>query len=176
MVTVKGDYADFLCPTADMLKLSYILVSLLVVTPVVAADLSGRASVIDGDTIEIQGQRIRFDGIDAPESRQQCQNANGRSYRCGRVSAEALDAFLVRSRPTICTITGKSWDRLVGICRRADGQDVNRFMVREGHAIDWPKYSNGRYAAEQRQARSAKRGIWAGPFEWPCVVRGARCE
>ena len=141
-----------------------------------AAEIIGRASVVDGDTIEIQGQRIRFDGIDAPEARQQCQDATGQPYRCGRVSAEALDAFLAKSRPTACTVTGKSWERFVAVCRRADVTDVNRWMVANGDAIDWPKYSRGRYAPEQRQAKAARRGIWAGTFEWPCVVRGAKCE
>lgn len=141
-----------------------------------AAEVSGRASVIDGDTIEIQGQRIRFDGIDAPEARQQCEDATGKSYRCGKSSADALDGFLAKSRPTSCRITGKSWDRLVGICRRADGTDVNRWMVLQGMAIDWPKYSRGKYAGDQARAQSAKRGLWAGRFEWPCIVRGAKCE
>ena len=45
--------------------------------------IAGRASVLDGDTIEIRGERIRLFGIDAPESRQMCANANGQSYRCG---------------------------------------------------------------------------------------------
>ncbi|MCO6407365.1 thermonuclease family protein [Hoeflea alexandrii] len=149
---------------------------LVATSPAAASDIAGRASVVDGDTIEIQGKRIRFDGIDAPEARQSCQDATGKSYRCGRVSAEALDAFLAKSRPTACTVTGKSWDRFVAACRRADGADVNRWMVANGHAIDWPKYSRGRYASVQREAKAQKRGIWAGKFEWPCVVRGAKCD
>lgn len=141
-----------------------------------AADLTGRASVIDGDTIEINGTRIRFDGIDAPESRQTCENASGNPYRCGKVSANALDEFLSKSRPTTCTATGKSYDRVVGHCRRADGQDVNHWMVRNGHAIDWPKYSKGRYASAQRESETERLGIWSGAFQPPCVIRRSKCD
>lgn len=141
-----------------------------------SAEITGRASVIDGDTIEIAGTRIRFDGIDAPESRQTCENASGKPYRCGQASATALDKFLAQSRPTTCTTTGKSYDRLIGHCTRADGADVNAWMVRNGHAIDWPKYSHGRYAADQAEAQDERRGLWSGSFQEPCVVRQTRCN
>lgn len=142
----------------------------------VAAEIVGRASVIDGDTIEVNGIRIRFEGIDAPESRQICNNASRKAYRCGQISAIALDAFLSKSRPTACTATGKSYNRIVGYCRRADGEDVNQWMVRNGHAVDWTKYSQGRYLAEQREARGLRRGIWSGSFQMPCEVRGSKCD
>ncbi len=161
-----------------MRELVCVAVALLLAmtTQAQAQEVTGRASVVDGDTIEIHGQRIRFDGIDAPEARQRCEDAGGKAYRCGKVSADALDAFLAKSRPTSCQITGKSWDRLVGTCHRADGADVNRWMVQQGHAIDWPKYSRGRYVADQKKAQASSRGLWAGRFEWPCVVRGAKCD
>lgn len=53
--------------------------------------------------------------------------------------------------------------------------DVNRWLVANGYAIEWPKYSKGRYADEQLKAMDAKAGIWSGSFDLPCVVRGVRC-
>jgi len=91
-------------------KLGLLLVAVsFFAAPAFAAEIAGRASVVDGDTIEIAGQRIRFDGIDAPESRQVCRTASGEAYRCGRVSADALDKFLAQSRPTFCIPKGKSY-------------------------------------------------------------------
>lgn len=150
-------------------------VALMIASPAGAADIVGRMSVVDGDTGDIHGTRIRFDGVDAPESRQLCQDASGRPYRCGQVSANALDAFLSASQPITCRPTGKNYGRVVATCRRADGADVNRWLVANGYAIDWPKYSKVRYAGEQRQAQAARLGIWAGRFETPCAFRGKAC-
>ncbi|WP_245270428.1 thermonuclease family protein [Mesorhizobium ciceri] len=130
--------------------------------------IMGTASVVDGDTVEIHGQRIRFNGIDAPESRQLCKDANGLDYPCGRRSAEALDTFLAGSRPAQCTFV--AWDRyhrFVGDCRRADGASVGSWMVKHGQALDWPRYSHGAYAEQQAQAKAAKVGLWTGEFEAP---------
>ena len=158
------------------MKRLLVAMALVLVGPTAhAEDIVGRASVIDGDTIDVQGVRIRFDGVDAPEARQRCLDAAGAPYRCGRVSADALDAFLAESRPVSCRRTGRDRERIVAICVRADGTDVNRWLVSSGHAIDWPKYSKGRYAGEQRQAQEAKAGLWSGTFDWPCVARGVRC-
>ncbi|MBZ9940149.1 excalibur calcium-binding domain-containing protein [Mesorhizobium sp. BR1-1-13] len=128
----------------------------------------GVASVIDGDTIEIHGQRIRFNGIDAPESRQYCDDAKSFEYPCGRRSAEALDGFLATSRPVQCTFV--AWDRyhrFVGNCRRPDGTSVAAWMVEHGQALDWPRYSHGAYAAQQSKAEAAKIGLWVGAFQEP---------
>ncbi|MER8961562.1 thermonuclease family protein [Mesorhizobium sp. M0701] len=139
--------------------------------------IAGLASVIDGDTIEIHGERIRFNGIDAPESRQHCNDAKGFEYPCGRRSAEALDSFLAVSRPIQCTFV--SWDRygrFVGDCRRADGSSVASWMVEHGQALDWPRYSHGAYAEQQAKAEAAKVGLWVGTFQAPWEWRAAHAD
>ncbi|WP_292506756.1 thermonuclease family protein [Mesorhizobium sp.] len=137
--------------------------------------MEGRASVIDGDTVEIAGQRIRFNGIDAPESRQYCDDAKGFEYPCGRRAADALDTFLAASRPLHCTFVDRDrYGRLVGDCERADGRGVQQWLVEQGLALDWPKYSSGIYAGQQAAAKAAMRGIWAGSFQEPWDWRAER--
>ncbi|MQX74024.1 thermonuclease family protein [Sinorhizobium meliloti] len=137
--------------------------------------ITGRATVIDGDTIEIRGERIRLHGVDAPESWQKCENADGSSYRCGREAAQELDRFLAESRPARCQFVQRDrYKRFVGVCFRADGRDVNHWLVESGNAVDWTRYSNGVYANAQELARSHRAGIWRGNFELPCNARAAR--
>jgi succinoglycan biosynthesis protein ExoI len=145
---------------------------LLSIVSAASADSIGRASVIDGDTIEIAGERIRFDGIDAPESWQRCADPHGAEYSCGRYAADALDAFLAESRPTQCRAVNRDrYGRTVAECFRADGQSVNAWLVRSGHALDWPRYSRGRYAGEQKAAKRDRLGVWQGTFIEPWRAR-----
>ncbi|PAQ09817.1 succinoglycan biosynthesis protein exoi [Mesorhizobium temperatum] len=139
--------------------------------------MKGRASVIDGDTVEIAGQRIRFNGIDAPESRQYCDDAKGFDYPCGRRAAQALDEFLAASRPLHCSFVDRDrYGRLVGNCNRADGRSVQKWLVEQGLALDWPRYSNGAFAAEQVSAKAAHRGVWQGRFDPPWDWRAANAD
>ena len=141
------------------------------------ASIAGIASVVDGDTIEIHGQHIRFDGVDAPERAQRCGDASGVDYPCGRRSAGALSAFVAASGPVRCTFV--EWDRyhrFVGDCRRADGASVAAWMVEHGQALDWPRYSHGAYAAQQAKAEAEKVGLWAGAFQAPWDWRAAHAN
>lgn len=157
-----------------------LIASLAFTTLAVASDLqdvTGRASVIDGDTIEIKGQRLRLNGIDAPESWQSCQDAAGKPYRCGKDAAFALADFLNASQPTTCLAVAKDrYRRTIADCFRADHEPVNGWLVRQGWAVDWPRYSKGEYAEEQNEARLAKRGIWSGEFVMPCEARAKRSK
>src|ERR1700730_6167006 len=88
-----------------------------------ADDLAGQASIIDGDTLEIHGTRIRLWGIDAPESSQLCRNDESLQYRCGAKAANELDAFIAR-RPVDCSpVSLDQYRRTVAVCS-IDGVDV----------------------------------------------------
>lgn len=132
-----------------------------------AQPLVGVPSVIDGDTIEIHGTRIRLNGIDAPESAQMCLDGSGKKYRCGQRASLALADFLDAHRPTSCIEVGRDqFRRMVAVCT-AGGVDIAEWLVRRGYALDWPKYSDGYYARAQAEARAAKSGMWIGSFEQP---------
>lgn len=124
-----------------------------------ANDLVGIASVIDGDTIEIHGERIRLNGFDAPERGRTCTDGSGATVRVYQTTSLALDRFIA-GRTVMCARAGRDrHGRVVATCS-VGGTDLGSWMVENGHAWDWPKYSNGKYAPEEARARMAKRGLW----------------
>lgn len=134
-----------------------------------AADLIvGRASVVDGDTIEIYGQRIRLFGIDAPEGGQTCEDAVGRSYRCGQKAALVLVARIGKGIVTCEPKDTDSYGRPVAICR-VFGEDLGAWVVGLGWALAYRDYST-RYVPAEELARSRRLGLWTGrftvPWEW----------
>jgi endonuclease YncB( thermonuclease family) len=153
----------------ESVPLRFLLISLLLISfPAQAQQIAGQASVIDGDTIEISGQRIRLHGIDAPESRQTCQDAAGRDYRCGRKAAFALADWIGRATVSCEPRDTDRYGRVVAVCR-ARGADINRMLVRQGWAVVYREYSRD-YVSDELFARQARAGMWAGAFippsEW----------
>jgi len=135
-----------------------------------ADDFAGQASVVDGDTLEIHGRRIRLWGVDAPESSQLCRGEDSSQYRCGAQAANNLDAFIT-GRPVNCLpVSFDPYGRTIAICS-AGGTDLGEWLVRKGLALDWPQYSKGRYDGAQRDAEHAGRGIWKGSYIAPWLYR-----
>lgn len=131
----------------------------------IPAEITGQASVIDGDTITIHKIRIRFYGIDAPESRQLCQDGSGRDYRCGQRAALALSDKIARQIVHCTRRDIDRYGRMVAVCR-AGGVDLNSWMVSRGWAIAYRRYATD-YVGAEGEAESARRGLWAGSFLRP---------
>jgi endonuclease YncB( thermonuclease family) len=131
---------------------------------VFAETIVGRASVIDGDTLEIRGKRIRLHGIDAPESGQTCLSGSKR-YRCGQRAALALSDKIGRSNTSCEARDRDRYGRVVAICR-SRGEDLNGWMVSQGWALAYRRFS-GAYVQNEGRAKRAKLGVWQGQFIAP---------
>lgn len=137
--------------------------------------ITGQASVVDGDTIDIRGERIRLDGIDAPESGQRCYSSSHKLYRCGANAANALDQWIGTASVT-CRIDGTDrYKRLLGTCE-VRGDNMQAWMVENGHAIAYRQYST-QYVEAEHRASAARAGVWQGEFVEPQLWRqGLRME
>lgn len=136
-------------------------------SPQVPNGLSGIASVIDGDTLDLHGKRIRLHGIDAPESQQSCSR-DGLSWRSGQQASLALSDH-IGSRTLRCEQRDiDRYKRIVAVCYLGV-EDVNAWLVRSGWAMAYRQYSKD-YIVVEMEARTAHAGIWAGevqpPWEW----------
>ena len=135
--------------------------------------LNGVARVIDGDTLELPGERVRLHGIDAPETHQRCRDPHGQWYACGQQATDRLHSW-IRNRPVTCTVSTRDrYGRVIGVCH-ADGVNLNARLVREGLALAYRRYSSD-YIVEEAQARAQRHGMWAGsfvaPWDWRKGVR-----
>ncbi len=131
--------------------------------PSVAA-LAGHAVVTDGDTIVLNGQRVRLEGLDAPEAAQRCERS-GVPWPCGADATLALRLF-VEGRVVRCADRGRDqFGRILGQCWVGE-EDIGAWLVREGWAVAYTRYS-WRYVPQEIAARWDGRGLWGGRFETP---------
>lgn len=130
-------------------------------------EISGPASVIDGDTLAIGGRRIRLFGIDAPEADQSCK-IDGRNARCGwRSTRELTDK--IAGRPVTCQQKSvDQYNRIVAVCS-VGGEDLNGWMVESGLALAYRHFADD-YLMHEAEASAAERGIWksrfVAPWDW----------
>lgn len=145
------------------------LVLLVLLCRAQAAEMiSGLPRIVDGDTIAVHDVKIRLEGIDAPETDQVCLDQHSATWTCGIAARNRL-AGHVGGRPVDCAPSGQDvYGRTLAVCRMA-GEDLNAWMVREGWALAFVRYSNT-YVADEATAREAQRGLWSGafiaPWEW----------
>lgn len=142
-----------------------ILLVFLAIHTVHAEEISGNAHAIDGDTIQVAHKRIRLHGIDAPEIPQNCERRNGRKYACGSDAMFALRRYIGGRKVTCKTNGTDTYGRTLGTCS-VGTSEINEWMVSNGHAVAYKRYSR-RYAGAEQTARVRRAGIWQGRFVRP---------
>jgi endonuclease YncB( thermonuclease family) len=143
----------------------WLLAALLVPQYADAGEIVGRATVIDGDTIEIRGERLRLHGIDAPESAQWCLDGSAARYRCGQRAAFALADRIGAANVRCDLLERDRYDRHIARCFQGR-VDLNQWMVLHGQAVAYRQYST-EYAPEEVRARGRRIGLWQGAFDLP---------
>jgi endonuclease YncB( thermonuclease family) len=129
---------------------------------------SQELKVVDGDTIHLNGEKIRFTGIDTPELKQTCIN-QGIIDTCGLTAKEIL-IDKISDNKVECIIKGKDkYKRTLAECF-VDGESLSRYLVRSGYAFAYRKYSK-KFIKDEDYARTNKIGIWAMKFEYPWNYR-----
>ena len=130
---------------------------------------TGAATVVDASHLEVAGQRFKLYGIDAPDPDETCQEAKGSEYPCGIEAREAL-IKLVSTGSVSCLPRGpNALDETLAICTVGE-TDVARALVEAGWAIA-DRTRTLYYEEMELAARTAKRGLWRGPFVAPDAWR-----
>lgn len=133
-------------------------------------NISGQATVIDGDTMQVGTDRIRLWGIDAPETGQTCEVPSHQPQPCGQQATLALRSVVQNKRITCQQRDTDIYGRKVAVCWSGQ-QELNRWLVEQGHAMAYRRYAGPAYDQSEAQARATQRGIWATKFEMPWIYR-----
>ena len=124
--------------------------------------------VVDGDTIVLNGEKIRFSGIDTPELKQKCIK-NDQKVFCG-VLAKKLLLEKIGNKTPECIREGKDiYKRTLAECF-INGESLSVFLVRNGYAFAYRKYSD-KFIKEEEFAKKNKNGLWSMKFEYPWDFR-----
>ena len=124
--------------------------------------------IVDGDTIVLNGEKIRFSGIDTPELKQTCL-MDDKKVACG-ISAKMLLVKKIGNVTPKCISEGKdAYQRTLAECF-VNGESLSKFLVRSGYAFAYRKYSK-KFIKDEEFAKKNKLGIWAMTFQYPWDYR-----
>ena len=124
--------------------------------------------VIDGDTIHLDGEKIRFTGIDTPELKQTCIN-NGVKDPCG-VTAKEILIEKIGNNKVECISEGKDqYKRTLAECFVND-ESLSSYLVRRGYAFAYRRYSK-KFIPDEDYAKTNQMGMWSMEFDYPWDYR-----
>ena len=170
-----------------MAKFLLIFFTVLLFSSSNAEEIYGEAKIIDGDTIHIKSIKIRLEGIDAPEIKQKCKKKYlkisttpvmkkiinpaivginfDKDYSCGIVSKKQLAKKINNVKISCISSTKDKYKRYLATCYKKN-INLNKWMVRNGHAVAYKRYSK-QYVNDENYAKKNKLGIWQGQFIRP---------
>ena len=129
---------------------------------------AGSLKVVDGDTIVLNGEKIRFSGIDTPELKQTCMNGNEKVF-CGKTAKMLLVKKIGNQTPE-CIREGKdAYKRTLAECF-LNGESLSSYLVRSGYAFAYRKYSK-KFIKDEEFAKENKLGMWSMKFQYPWDFR-----
>tara|TARA_B100001057_G_scaffold444596_1_gene481642 strand:- start:90 stop:569 length:480 start_codon:yes stop_codon:yes gene_type:complete len=129
---------------------------------------SDEMKIVDGDTIHLNGEKIRFTGIDTPELKQIC-NKNNEVIYCG-VKARELLIEKIGKNKVRCIRDGKDqYKRTLAECF-VNKVSLSSYLVRNGYAFAYRKYSK-KFISDEDFARTNNLGMWSMSFEYPWDYR-----
>jgi endonuclease YncB( thermonuclease family) len=140
------------------------LVFLLTINDIKSQELK----VVDGDTIHINGEKIRFTGIDTPELKQTCIKEGIKNY-CG-VTAKKILIDKIDNNTVECISEGKDqYKRTLAECF-VNNESLSSYLVRSGYAFAYRRYSK-KFIKDEDYARNKKIGMWSMKFQYPWDYR-----
>ena len=141
---------------------------LIFTSNILAEEIIGIPRIVDGDTVQINEFKIRLEGIDAPEINQTCVASEGK-VACGKISRDILITKVTNNKIS-CTDEGKDfYGRVLGECF-VNGESLSRYLVREGFAFAYRKYSD-KFILDEEYAKSNRLGMWSMKFQYPWDYR-----
>ena len=127
--------------------------------------------IVDGDTIHLNGKKIRFTGIDKPELKQTCLK-DGVKDLCG-VTAKQILIDKIENNNVECISEGKDqYKRILAECF-VNNESLSSYLVRSGYAFAYRRYSK-KFIPDEDYARINKIGMWSMEFDYPWVYRKSK--
>ena len=130
--------------------------------------LANNLKVIDGDTIVLNGEKIRFSGIDTPELKQTCLKDN-EEVGCGMFAKMLLVKKIGNNKPVCIGKEKDFYKRTLAECF-VNGESLSKFLVRSGYAFAYRKYST-KFIEDENYAKTKKLGMWSMTFQYPWDFR-----
>ena len=142
----------------------FLLVFLLTINDIKSQELK----IVDGDTIHLNGEKIRFSGIDTPELKQTCFKDDVKNL-CG-IKAKQILVNKIGNNTVECISEGRDqYKRILAECF-VNNESLSSYLVRSGYAFAYRKYSK-KFIKDEDYAKANQIGIWSMKFEYPWEYR-----